>query len=178
MIRAISDGRLVQQPRQPIAAHSVRATFTVVLGGLVLACAAAVVFGSMMFRTSRYWYQGERAMQGEILGAGEWAGWTFLWGLIALGGLLVGAWRIADGRRVIGVIFGLATAGAFLSAAIKANSHWQALLDEGAQPRDYTLSIAVGLPVVTVAASLGVVTTLVLIGFWTWEGLQARRRGV
>lgn len=173
MISSISD---VRQPRQPIAAQSVRATFAVVTGGLAVACALAVVFGSTMFQTSRFWDNGDGSGHGMSEGAARWAGWTFLWGLIALGTLLIGAWRIADGRRAIGVIFGVATAGAFLSAAIKANRHWQPLLDERALPRDYTLSIAAGLPVVTVAASVGAVLTLVLIGFWIGEGVRDRKR--
>lgn len=171
MISSLSE---VRQTQQPIAAHSVKASFAVVTGGLAVLCATAVIFGSTMFRTSRYWYQGERAMQGESLGAGQWAGWTFLWGLIALGSLLFAAWRIANGHRLLGTILGLATAGAFLTAAIKANNHWQLLLAERALPRDYTLGIAPGLPIVTVAASAGMLVMLVLIGFWIGEGLRGR----
>ena len=174
MIGSLSE---VRQPRQHIGTPRLRASVTVVVGGSAVVCALAVVFGSTLFRTSRYWYRGERAMQGEMMGAGQWAGWTFLWGLVALAALLIGAWLVTEGRPRRGLIFALAAAATFVFAAIKANSHWQPLLDERAQPRDYTLSIASGLPIVTVAASAGAALATLLAILWVGEAMARRRNG-
>lgn len=167
MIGSLSD---VRQARQPIAAHSVRATFAVVTGGL------AVVFGSTMFKTSRFWNNGDGSGQGLWEGAAHWAGWTFLAGVITFVALLIGAWRIAERHRRSGIVSGLLAAGAFAFAAYQANSDWQRLLNERALPRDYTLGIAPGLPIVTVAAAMGTLVTLVLVGFWVGEGVRDRTR--
>lgn len=173
MIGSLSE---VRQARQPVATPSIRASFAVVIGGLAVACALAVVFGSTLFQTSRYWDNGDGSGMGMSEGAARWAGWTFLCGLVALGALPAGAWRVADRHRRSGIVFALVASGAFFFVAYQATSHWQRLLNERAQPRDYTLSIATGLPVVTVAASIGAMLTLLLIGFWIGEGVKARKR--
>lgn len=126
--------------------------------GLALVCAGLVLLGSFAFGTSRAWGPDPvlgNAGSGMREGAGRWAGWTFLSGLAALGALLVATNFALGGHRALS---GLTTALAvppFVVAALVGGHHWVRLLDERQRDRDYVLTIAHGLPVVTLAASAG-----------------------
>lgn len=130
----------------------------VVLLGLAFVCAGLVLLASFGFGTSRAWGPDPalgNAGSGMREGAGRWAGWTFVSGLAALGALLVATNFALGGHRALS---GLTTAPAvppFVAAALVGGHHWLRLLDESQRNRDYVLTIAPGLPVVTLAAFAG-----------------------
>lgn len=155
-----------QQHRQQVVTPGPRASLTTVIGGLATTCAVAVVFGSTLFKTSRYWYQGENAGGGMKEGAAHWAGWTFLSGLAALAVLALGALLMGYGRKRWGTACAQVAAAPLLFAAQRANSNWRRLLEEQDRPRDYILTISPGLPVVTVSAVAGAFFALLLAVAW------------
>ncbi len=124
-----------------------------------IGCAALVVLGSLGFETTRTW--DNRAGTGQTWreGAARWAGWSFLCGVGALGAL--GGGPVAP--RQWRAPFAATAAGAFSWAVYRAGMHWRRLLDERAEPRDYDLDIAIGLPMVTTFGAIGALLALVLV---------------
>jgi hypothetical protein len=139
----------------------------VVIGGLAMACSVAVVLGStFFFPTTQFWDHGDGTASGMKEGAASWAGWTFLSGLAALAVLALGALLMNYGRKGWGAACALVAAAPLLFAAERAYGNWQRLLEEQDRPRDYVLTIAPGLPIVTISAVAGAFFALLLAITW------------
>jgi hypothetical protein len=123
-----------------------------------------VLLGSLAFKTERVWPNHQIWREG----AARWAGWTFLCGAAALA-LLVAAFLLP---RYLKALAAALAAIPFALAASLGRTNWLRLSEERDQPRDYALHIAAGLPVVTVAAVVGLVLAVVLALRWLW---RARR---
>ncbi len=98
-------------------------------------------------------------------GALRWAIWTFPCGLAALCSLGLAALAASDGRQVAGARLATLSAAALAAAAIVAGRHWRRLLEEREREREYAVSIALGLPVVTLAGMTGALVALLLASF-------------
>jgi hypothetical protein len=147
-------------------------SYWTMIAWLPMACAGFVILGSLAFRTTRVW----RPMNGTGWsswqeGAYRWAGWTLLCGVVALTVLVIAALL----PRRWGALVALTAAGPFAVAAHLARQHWLRLLAERHQPRDYSLHIASGLPVVTVAGAVGAGLVLVVAAAWLWQAARDER---
>ncbi len=135
----------------------------VVFFALAAAFAVAVVLGSFAPGTTRaYGGGGPDAGSTWEEGAGRWAIWTFPCGLAALGALCLVGWATIVGHRGLGAILVGPVAPFFALAALLAGRNWLRLLAERGRERDYTLTIAAGLPIVTLTAATGALVALLL----------------
>jgi len=107
---------------------------------LLTAAAALVVLGSVDHGTTRTW-QPDALGSGSVMteGAGRWAAWTFLLGLLALA-----AARWWAGGPHLRTWLGAVVVPACWTAAYLASRHWLRLLEEQERPREYALQIALG----------------------------------
>lgn len=128
--------------------------------------ALLVMLGSCDFRTSRTFtresgtFEGAGAAMSE--GAAHWAGWTFLLGGVAVVALLLWIWMWGSWPLIAAVALAL-----FAAAAI-AGDHWHDLRTEEAyydlvRNQDYFLTIALGLPLVTISGVVGGLSALLCI---------------
>lgn len=144
-------------------------------------CAVAVLLGSLAFRTTREWGPdpaGANAGSGTAEGALRWALGTFACGVaaagllaLAFGALVLAAGNGGTGWRLPGAMLVALASVPFVLAACLAGRHWLRLLDERDRERDDVLTIAAGLPVVTLAGASGALLALLLAG----AGLVRRR---
>lgn len=152
--------------RQWLPATAVELTWFAAQAG-----AAAVVLGSLNFRTTRLYNAGlpDETLQAD--GAHRWAGWTLLLGFAALG--LGAGWRKAGPARPL-TAMGMAAALGW--AARLAGAYHERVLAEQRDPtRFYELSISHGMAIVTVAGIAGASAALVLAGLSFHLQIRARR---
>lgn len=137
----------------------------VFLGLIAVGCAASVLLGSFAHGTTRT-YDGGAPNSGTIAqeGAGRWAISTFACGLAALSALGLAAGLGVTNHRAPGAISAVLAAPPFAIAAVLAGRNWRQLLAERDMERNYSLDIAAGLPMVTVAGALGAALALLLAG--------------
>lgn len=133
-------------------------------------CAGLVLIGSADYQTTRVWGSSVSGPS-MIEGWGRWAGETILCALAALGALILALWA-GDAERHKFQVAAVGAAACLLAlASAIGGRYWRRLLDEREQERDYALTIASGLPLVTVASAIGAALALVLA-----VALLARRR--
>ena len=138
---------------------------------LALVCAIAVILGSLDFRTTRTWELGVGIGQAHQEGAARWAAWTLLAGTGAFGLLAVSVRALAravnagsnDARRR-GRICAVLAAPFLGIAATVSTMNWMRVLEEQQRATEYTLVIAGGLPIVTLASAVGAGLALMVFG--------------
>lgn len=132
------------------------------LAVLAMICTIAVVLGSFDFRTTRTWRLGPGTGQGQEDGAAQWAGWTLLAGVPALGALAISTVALAraphartgDKRRTAGA-FALLAALLLGVAGTVSGINWMRLIAEQQRVAEHTLTITQGLQVALVASVVG-----------------------
>jgi hypothetical protein len=133
--------------------------------------ALVVVFRSFSFRTARLFNAGMPDQTLQEDGAHRWAAWTVLLGLLALTLTLVLASEKRRGWTGVGIAAGIA--GSLVLAAKIAGSYWFHVRNELHEERSYDLTIAPGLPDVTIAAVLGSILAISFVAWLIWSQLRS-----
>lgn len=127
-------------------------------------CAGLTVVGSFLHGTTRTWEKGVSGSETVWAeGAGRWAGWTFLLGILGIGLLLLARRLGQRGHARLALLVGSLTALPFGLALRLTVPRWESVLDERARERDYILEIAPGLAIVSTASAVGVIVVALLL---------------